>query len=79
MLGAIIGDIVGSKYEFNNVRCEDFELMGQGCDYVDDTIGAIVGGLAEAFCGIPEALSAKALTFLPDDMQKVVDEFYWMS
>ena len=28
MLGAIIGDIAGSKYEFNNVRTEEFELMG---------------------------------------------------
>ena len=38
MLGAIIGDIAGSKYEFNNVKTEDFELMGPGCDFTDDTI-----------------------------------------
>lgn len=38
MLGAIIGDIAGSKYEFNNARTEDFILMGPGCDYTDDTI-----------------------------------------
>ena len=38
MIGAIIGDIAGSKYEFDNVRTEDFELMGPGCDFTDDTI-----------------------------------------
>ena len=38
MLGAIIGDIVGSKYEFNNTFDYDFEMFGEGCDFTDDTI-----------------------------------------
>ena len=38
MLGAMIGDIVGSKYEFNNTFDYDFELFGGGCDFTDDTI-----------------------------------------
>ena len=38
MLGAIIGDIVGSKYEFNNTFDYDFEMFGGGCDFTDDTI-----------------------------------------
>ena len=38
MIGAIIGDIAGSKYEFDNARTEDFELMGPGCDFTYDTI-----------------------------------------
>ena len=38
MLGAIIGDIVGSKYEFNNIKTKDFELFSKGCSYTDDTI-----------------------------------------
>ena len=38
MLGAIIGDIVGSKYEFNNTFDYNFELFGKGCDFTDDTI-----------------------------------------
>ena len=46
MLGAIIGDIAGSKYEFNNVRTEEFELMGTGCDYTDDTVCTVA--VAEA-------------------------------
>ena len=38
MLGAIIGDIAGSKYEFNNTFDYDFEIFGEGCDFTDDTI-----------------------------------------
>ena len=38
MLGAIIGDIAGSKYEFNNTLDYDFEMFGEGCDFTDDTI-----------------------------------------
>jgi hypothetical protein len=29
MLGAIIGDIAGSKYEFNNTFDYDFEMFGE--------------------------------------------------
>ena len=38
MLGAMIGDIAGSKYEFNNTFDYDFEMFGEGCDFTDDTI-----------------------------------------
>jgi ADP-ribosylglycohydrolase len=38
MLGAIVGDIVGSIYEFNNYRSKDFPLFGDGCDFTDDTV-----------------------------------------
>lgn len=38
MLGAIVGDVVGSIYEFNNHRSKDFELFGKGCFATDDSI-----------------------------------------
>lgn len=38
MLGAIIGDIVGSPYEFANTHDRDFPLFGNNCDFTDDTI-----------------------------------------
>lgn len=34
----MIGDIAGSKYEFNNTFDYDFEMLGEGCDFTDDTI-----------------------------------------
>lgn len=38
MLGAIIGDIVGSRFEFNNHRNKQFALFGAGCFATDDSI-----------------------------------------
>ena len=38
MIGAIIGDIAGSRFEFDNHRSTDFDLFGRGCSYTDDTV-----------------------------------------
>ena len=38
MLGAITGDIIGSIYEFNNIKTKDFELFGPDCRFTDDTV-----------------------------------------
>ena len=38
MLGAIIGDIVGSVYEFDNIKTKDFELFKPDCRFTDDTV-----------------------------------------
>lgn len=39
MLGAIIGDIVGSIYEFNNYRAKDFQpLFHRRAYFTDDTV-----------------------------------------
>lgn len=38
MLGAIVGDIVGSRFEFNNHRSKNFELFTYDCFVTDDTI-----------------------------------------
>jgi ADP-ribosyl-[dinitrogen reductase] hydrolase len=38
MLGAIVGDIVGSVYEFNNLRTKNFPLFTEESSFTDDTI-----------------------------------------
>ena len=38
MLGAIIGDTVGSVYEFNNIKTTDFPLFSSRSNYTDDSI-----------------------------------------
>jgi len=38
MIGAIIGDIAGSRFEFNNYRHKDFELFTPECMVTDDSI-----------------------------------------
>ena len=38
MLGAIIGDIVGSIYEFDNIKTKDFNLFTNEMFFTDDTV-----------------------------------------
>ena len=38
ILGAIVGDIVGSTREWHNVKTEDFELLPTGSSFTDDTV-----------------------------------------
>ena len=38
MLGAIIGDVVGSRFEFNNIKWKDFDLITNKNTFTDDTI-----------------------------------------
>ena len=38
MLGAVFGDIVGSSYEWNNVKTKDFPLERPGTRYTDDSV-----------------------------------------
>ena len=56
MLGAIIGDIVGSVYEWNNIKTKDFPLFSEKCFFTDDTVMTIAvadallnGGTADDF------------------------------
>ena len=41
MLGAIIGDIVGSVYEWDNIKTKDFSLFTDKCFFTDDTVMTI--------------------------------------
>ena len=38
MIGAIIGDIVGSIYEFDNIKKKDFPFFQERMEYTDDSI-----------------------------------------
>jgi ADP-ribosylglycohydrolase len=38
MIGAIAGDIIGSVYEFHNIKTTDFPLFSTGCTFTDDTV-----------------------------------------
>jgi ADP-ribosylglycohydrolase len=56
MLGAIIGDIVGSVYEYDNIKTKDFEFLSDKSFFTDDTIMTIAvadallnGGSADNF------------------------------
>ena len=38
MLGAIIGDVVGSRFEFNNIKTKKFDLVTDGSKFTDDSV-----------------------------------------
>lgn len=38
MKGAITGDIIGSRYEWNNIKTKKFPLFGKGCFPTDDSM-----------------------------------------
>ena len=46
MLGAIVGDIAGSVYEWNNIKAKDFPLFRDDCFFTDDTVMAIATAAA---------------------------------
>ena len=41
MIGAIIGDIAGSSYEFHSIKAKDFPLFAPGSSYTDDSLMSI--------------------------------------
>lgn len=41
MIGAILGDIVGSIYEFDNIKTKDFQLFDKECFFTDDSVMTI--------------------------------------
>ena len=41
MLGTVIGDIVGSIYEFDNIKTKNFPLFDPKCEFTDDSIMAL--------------------------------------
>ena len=38
MIGAIIGDVVGSRFEFDNHKSKNFEMFDKKCDFTDDSV-----------------------------------------
>lgn len=56
MMGAIVGDIVGSVYEWHNIKTKDFPLFREACFFTDDTVmtcavaqAVMEGGQRDAF------------------------------
>lgn len=48
LLGAIVGDVVGCPYEFNNIKTKKFELVTSRSRFSDDTVMTLA--VAHALC-----------------------------
>ena len=51
MLGAIIGDIVGSRFEWHNIKTKEFELFTPACSPTDDSVMSLAVAKAILQCG----------------------------
>ncbi len=60
MIGAIAGDIIGSTYEFDEIKVVDFELFPEGARFTDDSVLTIA--LADALLQKKE-IAAKLLEY----------------
>ncbi len=65
MLGAIIGDIAGSRFEFNNHRSKEFTLFASDCRPTDDSIMTLAVAKALLSCrGNYENLGEEAVHWM---------------
>ncbi|MBO4519990.1 MAG: ADP-ribosylglycohydrolase family protein [Alphaproteobacteria bacterium] len=65
MLGAIIGDIVGSVYEWQNIKTKEFQLFSDDARFTDDTVMTLAVGKALAECaGNYADLERQAIFFM---------------
>lgn len=64
ILGAIMGDVLGSPYEWDEVTSRHFNLTNKECKYTDDTVMtvAVMDWLLQSVDGGEEALTEKSLT-----------------
>lgn len=67
MIGAVIGDIVGSRFEFRNYRAKDFDFFAPDCTYTDDTVmtAAVAKAILTAKPDFSD-LSDKAVEYMKD-------------
>jgi type I restriction enzyme M protein len=65
VLGAIIGDIVGSRFEWNNIKTKNFEFFTFHCSVTDDSIMSLAVAQAILICnGEYSRLSEQAVRFM---------------
>ena len=60
----------------NSTSFEDAVRMAVSLGADADTLGAIVGSIAEAIWGIPDNVKQEIMGYLPKEMKEVVDSFY---
>lgn len=69
MLGAIIGDIVGSRFERGSEKTKDFSFFDEYCRFTDDSLMTIAVGCACASSSLSDEEAFKAS--LRDNMREL--------
>ena len=77
MLGAIVGDIIGSRFEWHNKKSKDFRLFDRSCRPTDDSVMSLAVAKAIVECqGNYEDLSGAAILFMQKMGRKYKDAGY---
>ena len=77
MIGAIIGDIAGSRFEFHNKKTKDFEMFHYRCRPTDDSVMSLAVAQAILACGGDYSdLSDKAVVSMQTLGRKYSDAGY---
>ncbi len=69
MLGALAGDIVGSVYEWKNIKTKDFPLVRPDCRMTDDSVMT---------AAVAAALMAAGKEDLPAFQEELVQRMQWL-
>ena len=76
MFGAILGDIIGSPYEFDNrQKSKDFPLFSDLSRFTDDTVMTIA--VADAFMELPANFTDAQVSALLIDKMQMYGRKYW--
>ena len=80
MIGAIIGDIAGSRFEWRNRKTKEFQLFHENCRPTDDSVMSLAVAEAILACqGDYEDLSEKAIASMQRLGRKYKDAGYGRS
>lgn len=67
MIGAIIGDIAGSRFEWHNIKTKQFKLLMRDCHFTDDTVMSLAVCEALMSCKSNHSdLSKQAITYMQE-------------
>lgn len=67
MIGAIIGDIAGSRFEWHNIKNKEFKLLMRDCHFTDDTVMSLAVCEALMSCKSNHSdLSKQAITYMQE-------------
>lgn len=81
MWGAIIGDVVGSRFEFGNIYRKDFTFFSNSCCFTDDTVCTVA--VAEALLrfgeGEEEAFKRELARLFREYVKRYPDRGYGMA
>ncbi len=70
MIGAIIGDIVGSRFEWDNHRSKDFDLLTHKCFFTNDSVMSLAVCDALMKCqGDYSDLGEQAIRSIPETLR----------